>query len=99
MAIGKQTYQEREKYNLENPVDKMIILDFEKEIKGKTFWQYLLFKGYARINNHYPEGAVLYSKIQEVTSAREKYYALSDLEKRREYAKEKGNEVFDTLVN
>lgn len=102
--------QEREKYSIDNPHDKAIILEFEEELKPFQEKNYVMFghnlSGY-RLYLHekklfsyspkYPSGAVNWSRLEEYREAERKYQGLSDLVYRREQARKKERERLQSL--
>ncbi len=103
MAIKTQNkytgqHEKGMKYNIDNPFDKALILSFEADFLGKTWWQYLLSQGYARISSDYPEGAVRSDKLEEIDDASEKKKALERLKKRREFRERQDREMNNSLT-
>jgi hypothetical protein len=52
----EQKQQYDEKYSLDNPLHKQIILDFEREFGHKNFMEILKQKGYFKYNDWYTDG-------------------------------------------
>tara|TARA_R110000868_G_scaffold160448_7_gene390084 strand:+ start:108 stop:578 length:471 start_codon:yes stop_codon:yes gene_type:complete len=75
-----------DKYNIYEHDQRNIILEFEKDMDGRTWEQYCLDKGYKVITDRYPNGAMLESRLGEYQMAHKKYQGLNELQFNREKA-------------
>jgi hypothetical protein len=98
MAFAKEQKEKYEdKYSLNNPNHKQIILDFEKEFGHKNFMEVLQQKKYFKFNDYYKEGYVDGDYIEELTDLSEKYKTLNKLIERRHYMENKEKESFEQI--
>lgn len=87
MSFSQKTeYQER-RYNLDDPSQRDMIKNFERQLNGRSFEVFLLAEGL--LTKRFPyqkQGAIVYERLEEYQEACKKWAALSTLRNRQAYA-------------
>lgn len=86
-----------DKYNLDNPIDRADILEFEKRYGIKNLEEILRDNNCYRVSDNYPNGVINLNRIEIVEDLRQKYKALTKLHKRRYFIEEREEERIKEL--
>src|SRR3990167_227235 len=78
---------ENKDYDINNPADREIIRQFERELNGRDFEQYCYDTGLMIKNDRYKYGAIVYSHLAQYEEFRKKKRGLEALRFSREMAK------------
>lgn len=78
----------QDKYDLNNPVHRDMVKEFEKQHKGRTITEILASLGYVKLGYNLTDSYVDGAFIEEIHDTKEKYKALGRLEGRRDYMRQ-----------